>query len=96
MTIDDYAIHNDISIFIHLPDGYLVRDDRYRERLLYKTGSEPLKCEDFMDEVRSNRPQWVIDLVEALGQNRKSSVGFGMSGVGGRADIDFGWLDVCL
>ena len=60
-----FGIHNDISIFIHLPDGYPVRDDRYRERLLYKSGSEPLKCEDFMDEVRSNRPQWVIELVEA-------------------------------
>ncbi len=60
-----FGIHNDISIFIHLPDNYPVRDDRYRERLLYKSSSEPLKCEDFMDEVRSYRPQWVIELVEA-------------------------------
>ena len=32
----------------------------------------------------------------ALGQNRKSSVGVGMSGVGGRADLKFGRLDVSL
>jgi hypothetical protein len=29
-----------------------------------------------------------------LGQKRKSSVGLGMSGVGGRAEVDFGRLDV--
>ncbi len=32
----------------------------------------------------------------SLGHNRKSSVGLGMSVVGGKADFDFGWLDVCL
>ena len=32
----------------------------------------------------------------ASGQKRKSSVGFGMSAFGGKADIDFGRLDVCL
>ena len=31
-----------------------------------------------------------------VGQNRKSSVGLGMSVVGGRADLNFGRLDVCL
>ena len=31
-----------------------------------------------------------------LGQKRKSSVGFGMSAYGGKADIDFGRLEVCL
>ncbi len=30
----------------------------------------------------------------ALGQNRKSSVGLGMSGVGGGAEVDFGRLEV--
>ncbi len=30
-----------------------------------------------------------------LGQNRKSSVGLGMSVVGGEAEVDFGRLDVC-
>ncbi len=32
----------------------------------------------------------------ALGHKRKSSVGFGMSEVGGRADFNFGRLYVCL
>ncbi len=31
-----------------------------------------------------------------LGQQRKSSVGLGMSGVGGKAEVDFGRLDVSL
>ncbi len=31
-----------------------------------------------------------------LGHNRKSSVGLGMSVVGGKAEVDFGRLDVCL
>ncbi len=32
----------------------------------------------------------------SLGQNRKSSVGLGMSGVEGRAEVDFGRLEVCF
>ncbi len=32
----------------------------------------------------------------ALGHKRKSSVGLGMSGVGGRADLEFGQRHVCL
>ncbi len=32
----------------------------------------------------------------ALGQQRKSSVDLGMSALGGKADFDFGRLDVCL
>jgi hypothetical protein len=34
--------------------------------------------------------------MSGLGQKRKSSVGLGMSGVGGNADFDFGRLEVCL
>jgi len=37
----------------------------------------------------------VVARMSPVGQQRKSSVGLGMSGVGGRADIDFGPLDVC-
>jgi hypothetical protein len=32
----------------------------------------------------------------ASGQTRKSSVSLGMSGVGGKAEVDFGRLEVCL
>ena len=32
----------------------------------------------------------------AVDRNRKSSVSLRMSGVGGKADFDFGRLDVCL
>ncbi len=31
-----------------------------------------------------------------LGQKRKSSVGLGMSAFGGKAEVDFGRLNVCL
>ncbi len=31
-----------------------------------------------------------------LGHKRKSSVGLGMSALGGEADFDFGGLDVCF
>ena len=33
-------------------------------------------------------------LTSPVGQNRKSSVGLGMSGVGGGAEVDFGRLKV--
>jgi pyruvate/2-oxoacid:ferredoxin oxidoreductase beta subunit len=39
---------------------------------------------------------FVQGVKSAQGQKRKSSVGLGMSGVGGRADIEFGPLDVCF
>jgi len=35
-----------------------------------------------------------VSIMSAVGQKRKSSVGLGMSALGGKADIDFGWLDV--
>ncbi len=34
--------------------------------------------------------------MSGLGQQRKSSVGLGMSGVGGGADFNFGRLEVCF
>ena len=34
--------------------------------------------------------------MSAWGHERKSSMGHGMSGFGGRADFDFGRLEVCL
>ena len=35
-------------------------------------------------------------LTSVVGQNRKSSVGLGMSGVGGKAEVEFGRLEVCF
>ncbi len=34
--------------------------------------------------------------MSAVGQKRKSSVGLGMSALGGKANLKFGSLDVCL
>ena len=42
------------------------------------------------------RNRIVVELTSAVGQKRKSSVGFGMSVAGGKADLNFGRLDVCL
>ncbi|MEE8236974.1 MAG: hypothetical protein V3S67_01560, partial [Gammaproteobacteria bacterium] len=38
----------------------------------------------------------LISRMSASGQNRKSSVDLGMSVVGGKAEVDFGRLEVCL
>ncbi len=37
----------------------------------------------------------VSAFLHSLGQKQKSSVGLGMSGLGGKADFDFGRPDVC-
>ncbi len=53
-----------------------------------------------------SRPHYLLDSIIAqtdsasaflhsLGQKRKSSVDLGMSALGGRADLNFGRLDVC-
>ena len=36
------------------------------------------------------------EFLHSLGQKRKSSVGLGMSAIGGKAEVDFGRLDVCF
>jgi len=49
---------------------------------------------DLSHSIRSlNR---LLDCTTALGHKRKSSVGLGMSGFGGGAEVDFWSLEVCL
>ena len=57
-------IHRELSIFVHLPDDFPVRDGAYRQRLVLVSTGEELECEDFMKEIHALRPQWVRDLVE--------------------------------
>ena len=57
-------IHRELSIFVHLPDDFPVRDGAYRQRLVLVSTGEELEGEDFMKEIHALRPQWVRDLVE--------------------------------
>ncbi|MGH6824885.1 hypothetical protein [Methyloceanibacter sp.] len=57
-------VHRELSIFIHLPDSYPVRDGAYRQRLVRTDTGEELECEDFIQEVRTRMPKWVRELVE--------------------------------
>jgi len=50
----------------------------------YSSGREPSRAQC--------RRLWTNHRKAALGQNRKSSVGLGMSGVGWQAEVDFGRL----
>lgn len=52
-----------LSLFIHLPDDAVV-DDRYRQRL-HRMDGHPLSLRDFRDDVVRNRPQWVLDFINA-------------------------------
>ncbi len=66
------------------------------------TAAEPLEGSATAEEYDCqrlgvhNNPKNLSCAMTALGQKRKSSVGLGMSAFGGRAEVDFGWLDVSL
>ena len=45
---------------------------------------------------RKDNPMRAGSIMSAVGLNRKSSVGHGMSGVGGKAEVDLGRLEVCF
>lgn len=57
-------VHRELSIFIHLPDDFAVRDSAYRQRLERVDTGEELECRDFGQDVRALMPRWVRDLVE--------------------------------
>lgn len=68
-------VHRELSIFIHLPDHYPIRDGAYRQRLVRIDNGEELECEDFIKEVRTRMPKWVQELVErALAPKQASSM----------------------
>lgn len=56
------GLANTTSVFVHLPDDAKVRDDRFRDRLLYDDGSH-LSLRDFRDQIITGRPQWILDLL---------------------------------
>ncbi len=51
---------------------------------------------DFIGEWRLAIPPSGACAMSGLGQNRKSSVGLGMSASGGKAEVNFGRLEVRL
>ena len=57
-------MHRRMSVFIHLPDDWPVRDDAYRLNLARTDSGEQVEVEDFQADVRAARPKWVRDLVE--------------------------------
>ena len=61
-----------------------------------KTSEEATKdAVDFIGEWRLAIPPSGACAMSEVGHERKSSMDHGMSVFGGRADIDFGRLDVC-
>ncbi len=52
-------MHRHISVFIHLPDDWPVRDDAYRLNLARTDSGEQVEVEDFQADVRAARPKWV-------------------------------------
>ncbi len=76
-----------------------VLSEHGRRDLVYERRSG--NASDRYTQIVSLTPEFKQGRIEyhamsASGQNRKSSVGLGMSVVGGRADLNFGRLDVCL
>lgn len=68
-------IHRELSVFIHLPDNYSIRDGAYRQRLVRIDTGEELECDDVMKEVRTRMPKWVQELVErALAPKQATSM----------------------
>lgn len=58
-------VHRHISVFIHLPDDYPVREDAYRLRLSRIDTGEELEADDLQAEVRTSMPHWVRTMVDA-------------------------------
>ena len=58
------SMHRRISVFIHLPDDWPVRDDAYRLNVVRTDSGEQVEVEDFQADVRAAKPKWVRDLVE--------------------------------
>jgi hypothetical protein len=63
-----------ISIHIELPDDFPVVPEAYRQFLQY-TGGEQLRLQasDFAEQVRENRPQWLIDLIHSFAPDSRTS-----------------------
>ena len=64
-----------------------------------KSAASVLEAAGQLSQQGTRRPVCLAEVARptsAVGQKRKSSVGLGMSASGGKADIDFGRLNVCL
>jgi hypothetical protein len=56
-----------VSVYIELPDDFLVRPEAYRQFLRYKEGDQrQVDARDFCDLAREHRPAWLIDVINSF------------------------------
>lgn len=55
-----------LTILIEIPDNYGVMPDSYRENIRYANSKEVVKSLDFAGIVISNRPKWVLDVIDSM------------------------------
>src|SRR5438105_2565563 len=66
---------SNVAIQVLLPDYAPVKNNTYRDAIIDKHGDhQPVRVEGFAELVRCNRPQWLIDYIEAeAGKNCNQS-----------------------
>jgi hypothetical protein len=67
---------SNIAIQILMPDDAPVKNNTYRDALIEKTGGhQQLRVEEFAELVRCNRPQWLVDYIEAEARKNTNQTG---------------------
>lgn len=67
---------SNVAIQILLPDSAPVKNNTYRDSILDRDGNhQPLRVEEFAELVTCNRPQWLIDYIEAEARKNVNQTG---------------------
>lgn len=67
---------SNVAIQIQLPDNAPVKNNTYRDAIIDKNGDhQPVRVEEFAELVRCNRPQWLIDYIEAEARKNVNQTG---------------------
>jgi hypothetical protein len=67
---------SNVAIQILLPDNVLVKNNTYRDAILDKEGDhQPVRVEEFAELVRCNRPDWLIEYIEAEARKNSNPTG---------------------
>src|SRR5439155_4431812 len=57
---------SNVAVQVLLPAAAPVKNNTYRDAIIDKAGDHrPVRVEEFAELVRCNRPQWLIDYIEA-------------------------------
>jgi hypothetical protein len=65
-----------VAIQILLPYGAPVKNNTYRDAIIDANGShQPVRVEEFAELVRANRPQWLLDYIEAEARKNTNYTG---------------------